>query len=372
MRRCGTYVPGVSRAIIAYAPRAEPSNNGPDCIQNLPGLYSAPPHITSNRDLSLRALVVDAVGGISLKHVPEPSHEGECLVRVLQAGICGTDLHILQGYANFEGIPGHEFVGTVESVSSEGDLRWIGKRVVGEINVGCGRCAWCAAGEKEHCRARTVVGIRGRGGAFAEYVPLPAANLHEVPPALSDDAAVFVEPAAAACRILEQVPIRRADRIAVLGDGRMGLLIAPVLRTAADDVTVHGRHHHKLDVARSLGLEARHADLLRDDDRRFDVVVDATGRPEGLARALELVRPRGTVVLKSTFHGEVPIAPWPIVVNEVTLIGSRCGPFRTAIDLLASGAVRVDPLVAAVVPLDDYAIAFSEARHALKVILRMH
>ena len=319
----------------------------------------------------MRALVVDPSGSISLKHVPDPSYNGECLVRVLQAGICGTDLQILQGYAEFAGIPGHEFVGVVEAVSSDDDASWMGRRVVGEINVGCGRCSWCAAGEKEHCTGRSVVGIRDRGGAFAEFVSLPAANLHEVPAAISDDAAVFVEPAAAACRILEQIAVGGSDRVAVLGDGRMGLLVAQVLRTAAPDVTVLGRHHHKLDVARALGLDARHADLLRDDDRRFDLVVDVTGRAEGLGRALELVRARGTVVLKSTFHGEAPLVSWPIVVDEVTLVGSRCGPFRRAIELLASGAVRVDPLISAVVPLEDYADAFAQARTAIKVMLRM-
>lgn len=319
----------------------------------------------------MRALVVDGSGNINLTDVPAPAYDGECLVRVLSAGICGTDLHILQGYADFEGVPGHEFVGVVDAVSSPADENWVGKRVVGEINVGCGACSWCVDGQKEHCVVRSVVGIRERGGAFAEFVSLPSANLHEVPSSIADDAAVFVEPVAAACRILEQIAIRGSDRLAVLGDGRMGLLVAQVLRTAAPDVTVLGHHHDKLDVARSLGLEARHADMFRDDDRGFDVVVDVTGRPQGLARALELVRPRGTVVMKSTFHGEAPLASWPIVVNEVTLVGSRCGPFPRALELLASGAVRVEPLVAAILPLEDYADAFARARHALKVIFRM-
>jgi threonine dehydrogenase-like Zn-dependent dehydrogenase len=318
----------------------------------------------------LRALVVATAGSISLRDVPSPPYEGECLVRVLRAGICGTDLQILQGYASFEGIPGHEFVGVVDDASSPADAHWVGKRVVGEINVGCGRCDWCTKGEKEHCVARSVVGIRERGGAFAEFLSLPADNLHEVPASIDDDAAVFVEPAAAACRILEQIPLAGSERIAVLGDGRMGLLVAQVLTTAAADVTVLGHHHDKLDVARSLGLDAHHADMFRDDEGRFDVVVDVTGRPAGVARALELVHPRGTVVLKSTFHGEAPLAPWPIVVNEVTLVGSRCGPFPRALDLLASGAVRVAPLISAVVPLEDYAAAFSQARRALKVIFR--
>lgn len=319
----------------------------------------------------MRALVVNQSGSITLQELPAPAPDGECLIRVLRAGICGTDLQILQGYASFEGIPGHEFAGVVEEASSPADARWVGKRVVGEINVGCGRCDWCARGEKEHCVARTVVGIRERGGAFAEFLSLPAANLHEVPASIDDDEAVFVEPTAAACRILEQVPLAGSERIAVLGDGRMGLLVAQVLKTAAPDVTVLGHHHDKLDVARSLGLDAHHSDMFRDDEGRFDVVVDVTGRSTGISRALELVHPRGTVVLKSTFHGEAPLASWPVVVNEVTLVGSRCGPFTRAIELLAAGAVKVRPLVSDVLPLEEYPSAFARARSALKVIFRM-
>jgi alcohol dehydrogenase len=316
----------------------------------------------------MRALLIEGAGVMRLADVPAPDYAGECLVRVRSAGICGTDLQILEGYAGFDGIPGHEFVGTVEAVSSPGDAKWIGRRVVGEINVGCGRCTWCASGEKEHCTNRSVVGIRNRGGAFAELISLPASNLHEVPDSIDDDAAVFVEPAAAACRILEQIHVRRSDRIAVLGDGRMGLLVAQVIGTAAPDVTVFGRHAHKLEVARSLGLAARQAEA--DGRDRYDIVVDATGRPDGLARSLEMVRPRGTVVLKSTFHGEALLASWPIVVNEVVLVGSRCGPFRRALDLIASGAVQVHPLVSAVFPIAEWERAFAEARRGLKVILR--
>jgi alcohol dehydrogenase len=284
------------------------------------------------------------------------------------AGICGTDLQLLEGYAGFQGIPGHEFVGIVEA-APPGEAAWIGKRVVGEINVGCGRCEWCATGVKEHCLERTVVGIRGRDGAFAEWVSLPAANLHEVPEALSDEAAVFVEPAAAACRILEQVAIADRMRVAVLGDGRLGLIVAQVLATAAPDVTVIGRHEHKLAIARALGLQTRRSAEMR--ERVFDVVVEATGRPDGLTRALALVRARGTVVMKSTFHGEAPFATWPIVVDEVTLVGSRCGPFTKAIDLLASGAVAVAPLIARVAPLEEFVSAFADARGGTKILFRI-
>jgi threonine dehydrogenase-like Zn-dependent dehydrogenase len=312
----------------------------------------------------LRALVIDGPAAIALREIAAPNVAGECRIGVRMAGICGTDLQLLEGYANFRGTPGHEFVGVVEEVTSAGDQAWVGKRVAAEINVGCGRCDWCRAGVKEHCPHRSVVGIRGRAGAFADFLSLPAGNLHELPDAIDDEIAVFVEPTAAACRILEQVPFEHGSRVAVLGDGRMGLLTAQVLRTVTPDVTVFGRHEHKLNVARRLGL-ATHGDA------PFDIVVDATGRPEGLQRAIDLVRPRGTIVLKSTFHGESALAPWPIVVNEVTVVGSRCGPFLPAIELLASGAVQVKPLVSRVERLERYEDAFEAARRDLKVLFSM-
>jgi alcohol dehydrogenase len=215
-----------------------------------------------------------------------------------------------------------------------------------------------------------VLGIREHDGAFAEFLTLPASNLHQVPDSVSDEAAVFVEPIAAACRIFEQLAIDDRTRIAVVGDGRMGLLVAQVLRTATPHVTVLGRHEQKLDVARALGLSAglSSADLEGD---RYDVVVDVTGRPEGLRRALEIVRPRGTVVMKSTFHGEAPLESWPIVVDEVTLVGSRCGPFRPALALLAADAVQTAPLVSRIATLDDFESAFADARRTLKVLFRL-
>ncbi len=316
----------------------------------------------------MKALVINAPGSLALQDVRLTEHSGECRIRVRMAGICGTDLQLLDGYAGFRGIPGHEFVGVVETAGSPDDAGWIGKRVVGEINIGCGRCEWCAAGIREHCVSRTVVGIRGRDGAFAEMLSLPAGNLHEVPDTVGDETAVFVEPTAAACRILVQVPIDSGMRVAVLGDGRMGLLSAQVLRTAAPDVTLFGRHDEKLEIGRKLGLVTRRTAESMRDSVRFDVVVDATGRPEGIQRALDLVRPRGTVILKSTFHGDAPVASWPIVVDEVTLVGSRCGPFRRALELLATGAVQVRPLVSRVATIDDYESAFADARRALKVL----
>jgi alcohol dehydrogenase len=318
----------------------------------------------------MKALVITRPATIELKEVPRPERADQCLIRVRRAGICGTDLQILDGYAEFTGIPGHEFVGVVEQAPAA-DAAWVGKRVVGEINIGCRRCDWCARGIKEHCDNRNVVGIRQHDGAFAEYLLLPAVNLHAVPDTMDDDTAAFAEPVAAACRIFEQMRVDSGARVAIVGDGRMGLLVAQVLRTAVPDVRVFGRHDHKLAVARSLGLTAARSDERVPPSARFDVVVDVTGRPEGLRRALEIVRPRGTVVMKSTFHGEAPVSTWPIVVDEVTLIGSRCGPFRPALDLLASGAVQVKPLIARVAKLDDYESAFAESKRALKVLFEM-
>lgn len=318
----------------------------------------------------MRALVIDNSRGLALQDVPAPDRHGECRIRVRMAGICGTDLQLLEGYAGFHGIPGHEFVGTVESAPSPDDS-WIGRRVVGEINIGCGRCPWCAAGAKEHCDARAVVGIRHHDGVFAEIVSLPASNLHEIPGTMDDETAVFVEPTAAACRILEQMTIDDRARVAVLGDGRMGLIVAQVVKTATAEVVVLGRHDDKLAVARGLGLMTRRSDSPVAIADRFDVVVDVTGRADGLRRALELVRPRGTVVMKSTFHGDAALAAWPIVVDEVTLIGSRCGPFQPAIELLGSGAVRVKPLISRVAALDQYESAFADARRMLKVLFAL-
>jgi threonine dehydrogenase-like Zn-dependent dehydrogenase len=318
----------------------------------------------------MKALVIDRPRSVTLEDVATPDHAGECVVRVRMAGICGTDLQLLEGYAEFRGIPGHEFVGVVEEAPAA-DRAWVGRRVVGEINVGCGRCRWCVSGIKEHCVDRTVVGIRGRDGAFAEMLSLPAVNLHHVPDTVDDQTAVFTEPTAAACRILEQIAIDHSTRIAVVGDGRMGLIVAQVLRTATRDVTVFGRHETKLDIARSLGMAAAMTDVSIEGADRFDVVVDVTGRPEGMRRALEIVRPRGTVVMKSTFHGHVALATWPIVVEEITMVGSRCGPFRPALELLASGAVKVHPLISRIAPLQDYEPAFAEARRAIKVLFHM-
>ncbi|MEW5981770.1 MAG: alcohol dehydrogenase catalytic domain-containing protein [Acidobacteriota bacterium] len=316
----------------------------------------------------MRALWLDR-HRLTLCDTDIPRRAGECLVRVTMAGVCGTDLQLLAGYAGFTGIPGHEFVGIVEEVSRSGDRHWEGQRVVGNINVGCGTCARCRQGVQEHCETREVLGIRNRHGAFAEYLSLPSVNLHPVPDGIPDPAAVLVEPLAASCRILEQVVVDSMTRAAVLGDGRMGLLVAQVLGTTGASPVLFGRHEPRLALARSLGLDARpspEGPLPMPD--RFDVVVDVTGRPDGLERALGCVVPRGTIVLKTTVHDAVPFATWPVVVDEITVVGSRCGPFKPAIDLLECGAIRVAPLVDVVRRLDEWASALEEASRGLKVL----
>jgi len=316
----------------------------------------------------MRALVLDH-GRLQLADAPVPSRRGECLVRVTMAGICGTDLELLKGYADFSGIPGHEFVGIVEAASRPEDRHWIGQRVVGDINIGCGTCRACQDGAKEHCEARQVLGIRARDGAFAEYLTLPSCNLHPVPDTVPDLAAVFVEPVAAACRILEQVSVGPASRVAVMGDGRMGLLIAQVVAATGAQVVLLGKHIDRVELARRMGIEARRSpESALAQGARFDLVVEATGAADGLAQALGLVRPRGTVVLKSTVHDSGTPPTWPIVVDEITIVGSRCGPFAPALDLLARGMVKVDSLVTCVTGLDEYARAFREADTGLKAV----
>jgi alcohol dehydrogenase len=317
----------------------------------------------------MRALVLDAGGTLSIRERPRPAAGDECLIRVLAAGICGTDLELLRGYAGFAGVPGHEFVGMVEDAGPAG-AAWVGRRVAGEITVGCGQCAGCRAAGRGHCDVRTVAGIRGRDGAFAEYLTLPAANLHDVPDTIDDLTAVFIEPTAAACRVTEQVETAAGAAAAVVGAGRLGLLVAQVLREHGARVTVVFRSGPGASIAGDLGFDTAAVGSATPLARRFDVVVDATGDPTGFETAAALVRPRGTLVVKSTFHGETPVSFAPLVVDEITVIGSRCGPFPGAIELLATGRIDAKPLIAGVYPLDQFAQAFDQARRGLKVILR--
>jgi threonine dehydrogenase-like Zn-dependent dehydrogenase len=317
----------------------------------------------------LRALILDSPRPLRLGDRTKPSAASECVVRVTAAGICGTDLELLRGYAGFSGVPGHEFVGVVET-APPADAGWIGRRVTGEITVGCGRCAGCRAAGRGHCDRRSVLGIIGRDGAFAEFLSLPAENLHAVPDHVGDEAAVLIEPLAAACRVLEQVAITAQTRVAVVGPGRLGLLVALVLRDAGAAVTIVGRGETRLTLAGSLGFETLRHDQAGAAARAFDVAVDATGQPDGLRAAKASVRPRGTIVLKSTFHGETHIALSPLVVDEVTLVGSRCGPFDTAIGLLAANRIDPRPLIDDVFALDNFAEAFAAASTGRKVLLR--
>lgn len=304
--------------------------------------------------------------------VPRPRRNGEALVRVLYAGICNTDLEIAKGYAGFHGTPGHEFVGRV--VESP-DPELVGRRVVGEINVGCGSCRLCQEGDPRHCPTRTVLGIKDRDGAFAEYLSLPAGNLIEVPDAIPDEDAVFIEPLAAAFNILEQVAVRASSQVALIGDGKLAQLIARALARTGCDLVVIGKHEAKLKLASKTG--ARCIELHEIEKKsaagEFDIVIEASGSPSGLPLALELVKPRGDVVLKSTYHGVANVSLWPVVVNEVRIIGSRCGRFRHAIDALTASLVDLKGLVSEVMPLDDGLRAFERASDpaTMKVLLRM-
>ncbi|MET0622098.1 MAG: alcohol dehydrogenase catalytic domain-containing protein [Pyrinomonadaceae bacterium] len=310
---------------------------------------------------------------LSVADVPAPAREGEALVRVTLAGVCNTDLEIARGYAGFEGTLGHEFVGVVERAPGAPELE--GRRVVGEINAGCGRCPWCRAGDARHCPERTVLGIVGRDGAFAEYLQLPATNLVPVPDEVPDERAVFTEPLAAACAVAERVRFEPETRVAVVGDGKLGLLCAQALKaTTGSGVTLVGRHDSKLEVARGRGVRVlRTEDVPASYARAFDVAVEASGSPAGLETALKLLRPRGTLVLKSTFHGTTELNAAPVVVDEISIVGSRCGRFRPALELLRRDAVEVDALVNSEFPLSEGVRAFERAAEpgVLKVLLRM-
>ncbi len=284
---------------------------------------------------------------------PEPGG-GEALVRVLCAGICGTDLALLRGYRPFVGVPGHEFVGRVE----DGPPDWVGARVVSEINVTClsrapseRPCQNCAAGISAHCERREVIGIRGRDGAFAELVRVPLANLHRVPEGTPDEAAVFVEPLAAAFRILDQIALEGVTRALVLGPGRLGLLVARTLTGRVAHLEVAGRSDAGLARAQAAGLDVRHFSEV--ERSTFDLVVDCTGSPDGFAVARRATRPRGTMVLKSTYQNDLHIDISSIVVDEIRLIGSRCGPFPRAIEALESDQIRVLDLIDERLPLSE-------------------
>lgn len=299
---------------------------------------------------------------------PKPG-PGEALIKVMAAGICHTDKEIVEGYMDFKGIPGHEFVGVVEMVDDPGML---GKRVVGEINCPCRVCPLCLDGKTNHCHDRTTIGINGRDGAFAEYMTLPISNLHIVPDTLPLYAAVFVEPLAACFRITEQVHINPSHRVAVLGDGKLGLMVAQVMRLNGCALLAVGRYTHKLKILDRLGIRTvMEKDL--DRDARFDVVIESTGRPEGFYLARSLVDPAGTIVQKSTYVESLNVDISSLVVDEISVIGSRCGPFEPAIRALLRGLVNVQELIDRRFPLEMGLQAFEYAMRdeSLKVILEM-
>jgi threonine dehydrogenase-like Zn-dependent dehydrogenase len=305
--------------------------------------------------------------------VDVPRAGDEALVRVLLSGICNTDLEIARGYAGFRGTLGHEFVGVVEEARGAGEL--VGRRVVGEINAGCGRCELCASNDPRHCLNRTVLGIVGRDGAHAEYLRLPVVNLLVVPDEIRDERAVFTEPLAAACGIVERVKIEDGARVAVVGDGKLGLLCAQALRALTEaEITLVGKHESKLEIARRRNVETVRLDQLDGSTsaRAFDVVVEASGSPAGFDLALSLLRPRGTLVLKSTFHGSTAFDTARVVVDEITIVGSRCGRFAPALELLKSNRVDVESLISEEHPLAEGVRAMARASEGgvLKVLLR--
>ncbi len=310
-------------------------------------------------------------GKTGIFEVARPSAEGEALVRVIASGICNTDLEIVKGYAGFNGTLGHEFVGVIERADVAPEM--VSTRVVGEINAGCGECYNCSLGDPRHCPRRTVLGILGRDGAHAEFLSLPLQNLAAVPDVIGDEEAVFAEPLAAAWGITEQVDLSTETKIAVIGDGKFGLLCALTLARVTDGLTLIGRHPEKLKIAGDIGVHTRLTNDLSGLDRSFDVVVEASGSESGFESAVGLVRPRGKIVLKSTFNGR---PTWPasrIVVDEITVVGSRCGKFGPALELLETRAVDVRPLISDVLSLSEGVKAMERAaeRGILKVLLRM-
>jgi alcohol dehydrogenase len=307
-------------------------------------------------------------GRVEVREVRKPRRPpGFALIRLIYGGICNTDLELQRGYYGFTGTPGHEFVGEVVEADRT-DL--IGKRVVGEINLACEQCEWCSRSLGRHCPHRTVLGIVKHPGAFREFLTLPERNLRVVPKNVTDRQAVFVEPLAAACEILDQVRIPENAKVAVLGDGKLGLLIAQVLHAHGATVEHFGRHASKLRISQAAGIATRIAKSL--PAQAYDWVVDATGSAEGLEHAVRMTRPRGTLILKSTIHGLVPVDTALVIVNELTLVGSRCGRFEPAMKLLRTGKVRVDEMISEVLPLSAAPQAFARAaeKGVLKVLLQ--
>lgn len=306
---------------------------------------------------------------LKLAEIAKPHANGESLVRVIKSGICNTDIEIVRGYAGFQGTIGHEFVGILEE-SGNKDL--VGKRVVGEINAGCGKCELCLKGDSRHCPNRTVLGIHGRDGAHAEFLKLPDVNLLEVPAEVTDEQAVFAEPLAAAYGILEQVPLEKDTKTAVIGDGKLGILCVQALKTATDNIFLIGKHKEKMRIAENRGVEGVLLSDVSKLTRDFDVVVEASGSEGGFATALDLVQPRGKIVLKSTFHGTPTWEASRVVVDEITIVGSRCGKFAPALDLLKDKRVDVESFISDEMSLAEGVKAMEKAaqKGAMKILLK--
>lgn len=315
----------------------------------------------------MKAMCFDGKNTRYNENYPDPKL-GEVLVRINLAGICGTDLEILDGYMEYDGILGHEFVGTVEKAENPS---LIGKRVVGEINAGCGLCESCEKGMDRHCPNRTVLGILKRDGAFAEFLSLPEKNLHVIPDSITDEQAVFVEPLSAAFEIKEQISLQSQWKVAVVGDGRLAQLIIRVLKLTCPNITCFGRHKSKLESLINIGVKIK-IGIEKPDEQSFDLVVEATGSNSGFTDTMKLIKPRGIVILKSTIASRENLDLTPVVVNEITLIGSRCGLFKPAIDALATGMVSVDSMIDSTFPLEKFseAIEHTKKPETLKVFLK--
>ncbi|MDD3471621.1 MAG: alcohol dehydrogenase catalytic domain-containing protein [Syntrophaceae bacterium] len=317
----------------------------------------------------MKALVFD--GQLSVKdiHIPVP-RDDEALVKVGLAGICMTDKEIVKGYMNFNGVLGHEFVGHVESAK---DPSLLGKRVVGDINAGCMRCEFCLKGLQRHCSNRSVLGILSRNGAFAEYLTLPVGNLHIVPENIPDESAVFVEPLAAALEIAEQIHVEPNLEVLIVGDGRLALLTCMVLRLTGCSITVLGKHADKLKMFEAYSVNTMLFKDIDGMDKSYDMVVEASGNPSGWQTAVKLVKPRGVIALKSTYHGDFSFNPAPLVINEVSVIGSRCGQFEPALRLLSSGLVDPRHLISGIFEIDDSLRAFEAANssNVFKILIKM-
>lgn len=323
----------------------------------------------------MKAVVFNDKDGLKLDtNYPKPvAKEGEALIKVSLAGICNTDFEITKGYMGYNGVLGHEFVGVVEEVNSE-DKSLLGKRVVAEISYGCDdpNCEWCAQKNYRHCPSRHTLGIVQKDGCFAEYLTMPLNVLFEVPDNVTDEQAVFVEPLAAACEITEQLHIQPAQKVVVLGDGKLGLTTALTLHAQGLDVTLIGKHQNKLNIAKNQGVKTG---LLQDLEitNNFDVVVEATGSVSGFETSLALVKPRGVLVLKSTIATGKELNLAPIVINEITVLGSRCGQFPPALRLLENEKIDFKPFISATYSIDDAIEAFeaNKSKETIKVLVKM-